>query len=174
MSLIDLLSAGIMPAVVLIILFYSIIKGIRILDVFTEGVVEGLTMVFKVLPVLIALMCASSIFIESNMAHIMEKIVEPLTDIIGFPSQLVPITVMKMFSSSAAVSLLAEIFSIYGADSYIGRAASIMLSATETIFYTTSLYFTPVGVKNTLYTIRCCLVATLAGTAASVILAKIM
>ena len=174
MSIADALSAGLMPAIVVVIVFYAVIKQVRILDVFTEGVTEGLSTVFKILPTLIALMCASSVFVRSNMAQIMEDAVKPVTDFIGFPSELVPISVMKMFSSSAAVSLLTEIYATYGPDSYIGRSASIMLSATETIFYTMSMYFTSVNIKNTLYTIRCCIIGTIAGVAASVIIARFM
>ena len=113
MSIADALSAGLMPAIVVVIVFYAVIKQVRILDAFTEGVTEGLSTVFKILPTLIALMCASSVFVRSNMAQIMEDAVKPVTDLIGFPSELVPISVMKMFSSSAGVRLLTEIYATY-------------------------------------------------------------
>ena len=75
--------------------------------------------------------------------------------VFGFPSELVPLLVVKMFSSSAATGLITEIFSSFGPDSYIGRTGAIMLACTETVFYTMSVYFNSVNVKNTLYTLRC-------------------
>ena len=66
----------------------------------------------------------------------------------GFPTELIPVAVIKMFSSSAATGLLLDIYKTHGADSMLGRAASVMLSNTETIFYTMSVYFMSVKVKK--------------------------
>ena len=89
-----------------------------------------------------------------------------------FPTELVPIAIVKMFSSSAATGLLLDLYKEHGTDSMIGLAASIMLSSTETIFYTMSIYFMIVKVKKTRYTLAGALIATLAGIAASVTLAQ--
>ena len=90
---------------------------------------------------------------------------------IGFPGELVPLTVVKMFSSSAATGLLLDIFKEFGTDSRLGLIASISLCCTETIFYTMSVYFMTAGVKRSRYTLAGALLATFAGLAASVILA---
>mgnify|MGYP000192329446 CR=1 FL=1 len=93
---------------------------------------------------------------------------------IGFPGELVPLTVVKMFSSSAATGLLLDIFKEYGTDSYIGRIASISMSCTETIFYTMSVYYMTARVTKMRYTLTGALLATLAGVTASVVLAGMM
>ena len=90
----------------------------------------------------------------------------------GFPSQLVPVTIVRMFSSSAATGLVLDIFKEYGPDSLIGTMTSIMMGCTETIFYTMSVYFMTAKVKKTRYTLTGALAATLAGIVASVILAR--
>ena len=90
---------------------------------------------------------------------------------IGFPSELLPLAVVKMFSSSAATGLLLDIYKEYGTDSLLGRMASIMLGSTETIFYTMSVYFMSVKIKKSRYTLAGALAATAAGMAASVVLA---
>ena len=174
MNIANVISAGLMPAVILFVIVYGVVKRVPMLDVFSDGAKKGLITVFNVLPVLIALMCASSIFVKSNLSGVFVAAVKPVTDIINVPSELVPLMIMKMFSSSAATGLLTEIFSAFGPDSYIGRTASIMLSCTETIFYTMSMYFTSVNIKNTLYTLRCCIFSTLCGVAASAVLAYFM
>ena len=81
---------------------------------------------------------------------------------------------VKMFSSSAATSLLLDIFKEYGPDSYLGRLASIILSSTETIFYTMAVYFMAAGVKKSRYTLVGALVATLTGTIVSVIITNLV
>ena len=79
-----------------------------------------------------------------------------------------------MFSSSASTGLLLDIFKTYGPDSYLGILASLLLSSSETIFYTLSVYFGPIGIKNMRYTLAGCLFATLAGMAASTVIAGFM
>ena len=91
-----------------------------------------------------------------------------MVDRLHFPSELVPVVVVKMFSSSAATSLLLDVYKNYGTDSYLGRLASILMSCSETIFYTLSIYFMTAKVKKTRYTLAGALVATLAGVVASV------
>ena len=96
------------------------------------------------------------------------------SEVIGFPGELVPLTVVKMFSSSAATGLLLDIFKEYGTDSYIGLIASISMSCTETIFYTMSVYYMAAKVTKTRFTLGGALFATFAGLIASVILAGMM
>ena len=92
----------------------------------------------------------------------------------GFPSELVPLTIVRMFSSSAATGLVLDIFKEFGTDSYVGKIASIMMSCTETIFYTISVYFIAAKISKTRYTVAGALLATLGGIWASVVLAGMM
>ena len=91
-----------------------------------------------------------------------------------FPAELIPAAIVKMFSSSAATGLLLDLFKTYGTDSFIGLAASIMMSCTETIFYTMSIYFMHIHVKKTRFTLAGALLATAGGIAASIFLASLM
>ena len=104
----------------------------------------------------------------------LSRVLGVVLDPIGFPSQLVPLSIIKMFSSSASAGLLLDLYKNYGTDSFIGLAASISMSCTETIFYTMSVYFVAAKVTKTRYTLAGALTATLAGLAASVILAGMM
>jgi spore maturation protein B len=79
-----------------------------------------------------------------------------------------------MFSSSAATSLVLDIFKEYGPDSYLGRLVSVMMSSTETIFYTLAVYFMAAGVKKTRYTLLGCILTTLTGIIVSVIMTKLV
>ena len=92
------------------------------------------------------------------------------TSLIGFPGELVPLSVVKMFSSSAATGLLLDIYKEYGTDSRLGLIASISMCCTETIFYTMSVYFMTARVSKTRYTLAGALLATAGGLAASVVL----
>ena len=132
---------------------------------------SGFFTVIKIMPTLIGLMVAVGILRASGFLDFLSEIIGKMTAYVGFPSQLVPLAIVRMFSSSAATGLVLDIFKEYGTDSRIGLIASIMMSCTETIFYTMSVYFMAAKVRKTRYTLAGALAATLAGIMASVWLA---
>ena len=145
-----------------------------IYDEFITGSKDGFKVVLDIMPTLIGLMIAIGILRASGSLDLLSRLLKPLTDLLHFPSELLPISLVKMFSSSAATSLLLDIFKEHGPDSYLGRLVSILLSSTETIFYTLAVYFMAAGVKKTRYTLAGALVATLVGTIASVVITKLV
>lgn len=108
---------------------------------------------------------------SSGFLAFIGRIFAGVTDKVGFPSELVPLVFIKMFSSSAATGLVLDIFKTHGPDSYIGMITSIMMSCTETIFYTMSVYYLAAKVTKTRYTLTGALISTLVGIIASVVLA---
>ena len=92
----------------------------------------------------------------------------------GFPPELVPLSIIRMFSSSAATGLALDIYKEYGQDSRMGLITSIMMSCTETVFYTMSVYFMTAKVKKTRYTLTGALLASFSGIAASIFLADLL
>ena len=123
------------------------------------------------MPTLIGLMVAVGVLRASGFLQAVGRLFGGLAGKVGFPSELVPLVFVKMFSSSAATGLVLDIFKTHGPDSYIGTITSIMMSCTETIFYTMSVYFLAAKVTKTRHTLAGALLATLAGAVASVILA---
>ena len=161
----------IIPVIIFYIVAYGITVKTNVYEEFIRGAKDGFHTVIGIMPTLIGLMVAVGILRASGFLEFFAGIFAGMTSKIGFPSELLPITLVKMFSSSAATGLLLDIFKEYGTDSLLGRMASIMMSSTETIFYTMSVYFMSVKVKKSRYTLAGALLATLAGTAASVVLA---
>ncbi|NLP34393.1 MAG: spore maturation protein [Clostridiales bacterium] len=174
MKFIIYLSDYIIPFVFFYIIGMGLITKTNIYDEFIKGAKDGFKVVFDIMPTLIGLMVAVGVMRASGALDLLSNLLEPITNILHFPSELVPVALVKMFSSSAATSLVLDIFKQYGPDSYFGRIVSIMMSCTETIFYTMSVYFMAAGVKKTRYTLLGALVATLAGIFASVVLTNLV
>lgn len=141
-------------------------------DDFVEGAKEGAKTVFGIMPTLVGLMVAVGVLRASGFLEALSDVLGPVTEAFGFPSQLVPVALVKLFSSSAATGLALDIFKQYGPDSSLGMAASLMLSCTETVFYTMSVYFLAVKVKKTRYTLPGALLTTAVGIAASLVFVK--
>lgn len=168
MKLLLYVSDFIVPAVILGIVMYGLMQNVNVYDEFIKGAKNGFLTVIKIMPTLIGLMVAVGILRASGFLEFLGKLLGQFTSYIGFPGELVPLAIVRMFSSSAATGLILDIFKQYGTDSQIGLIASIMMSCTETIFYTMSVYFMAVKVKKTGYTLAGAIVATLAGIVASV------
>jgi len=111
----------------------------------------------------------SSGFLE-DFGKLLGTVLEPA----GIPSALVPLGIVRLFSNSAAVSLLLDLYKEAGCDSFAGRAASIMMSCTETVFYTMAVYFGAVHIKKTRYTLAGALFSSLVGMAVSIALAGLL
>ena len=168
MSFLLYLSDLIVPLMILGIVTYGICMRINVYDEFIKGAKKGVGTVLKIMPTLVGLMVAVGILRASGFLELLADLIGRVTVHIGFPAELVPLTIVKMFSSSAATGLLLDLYKQYGTDSRIGLIASVMLSSTETIFYTMSVYFMTAKIKKTRYTLPGALVATVVGIIASV------
>lgn len=164
----------IVPFLILSIIIFGVSMQINVYDTFIKGARSGFMTVIKIMPTLIGLMVAVGILRASGFLDYISLVIGNVTGKFGFPGELVPLSVVKMFSSSAATGLLLDIYREFGTDSYIGLIASISMACTETIFYTMSVYFMTAKVTKTRYTLTGALLATLAGLAASVVLAGVM
>ncbi len=158
----------IIPFVILYIVGYGLLQKKNVYDEFIKGAEDGFQVVKGIMPTLIGLMVAIGVLRASGTLDLLSNMLKPLVEQLHFPSELVPLVVVKMFSSSAATSLLLDIYKSFGPDSYLGRLSSILMSCSETIFYTLSVYFMTAKVKKTRYTLAGALVATLSGVIASV------
>jgi len=168
MSFLLYLSDLIVPLTILGIVTYGLCMRINVYDEFIKGAKKGFGTVIKIMPTLIGLMVSVGVLRASGFLELLANIIGKVTVYVGFPAELVPLTIVKMFSSSAATGLLLDLYKQYGTDSRIGLIASVMLSSTETIFYTMSVYFMTAKIKKTRYTLAGALIATMAGIVASV------
>ena len=174
MQILDYLSNAIIPLLLFYIVGFGLLMKQNIYDDFLKGAKDGIQTVLGIVPTLIGLMVAVGVLRASGFLEFVCNTCVGWADAIGFPSEIIPVAIVKMFSSSAATGLLLDVYKECGTDSFAGLAASIMLSSTETIFYTMSIYYMSVRIRKTRYTLPGALLATVAGIAASVWLAGLM
>ncbi len=167
MRLMITFSNMIIPMTFALILLYGFYKKVDLYETFIDGAKDGLSVVMKIIPTLLGLMVAVGIIRASGALEILGNLIQPITDRIGFPGEAVPLTLMRLVSSSASAGLLLDIFKNYGPDSFLGRFVSVMMSSTETVFYTMSLYFMSINITKTRYTLAGALIANVAGVTAA-------
>lgn len=174
MKLFSALSSGMIPVIILILVVWGVKNKTPVYDCFISGAWDGLKTVARICPTLIGLMIGVSVLRASGFLDAVTQLLEPAALFLHFPGELLPCTIVRMFSSSAATGLILDIFREYGTDSYVGFLASVSNACTETIFYTMSVYFLTAGVKKTRWTLAGAFVSTFAGIAVSTLLTEWM
>lgn len=147
-------------AVVLFIagtLLYGAAKRIDCFDTFAQGAQQGMRTCLRILPTLVGMLMAISLLQASGLLDVLIRLLQPFAARIGLPAEALPVAIVRPFSGSAAMAVLAQTLTQYGADSAIGRAACILMGASETVFYTAGLYFGSVGVQKWKQTLPLCL-----------------
>ena len=165
------ISTFLIPLLIFIIVGYGLLMKKNVYELFIRGAQEGLRTVIQIMPTLIGLMVAVGILRASGFLDAAAKVFGKVLSGCGFPAELIPLAIVRMFSSSAATGLALDIFKEYGTDSTLGLITSLLMSCTETVFYTMSVYFMAAKGKETRHTLSGALLATFAGIAASVFLA---
>lgn len=170
MNVLTHISDIIIPVLIFYIVGYGMVSKVKVYESFLKGAKDGLKVVVDIMPTLIGLMVAVGVLRASGFLTFLGSLFAPATEAVGVPGQLFPLLVVKLFSSSAATGLVLDIFKTSGPDSYVGMMTSILMSCTETLFYTMSVYYMAAKVTKTKYTLPGALWATLAGTVMSVLL----
>lgn len=145
------LAVWIIPAVLLIIPVIGYLRKVKVYEAFVEGAGEGFHTAIRILPCLVAMLVAISIFRASGAMDACIRIMSPLLSFIGVPSDLVPLAIMRPLSGSGSLGIATELLNSHGPDSLVGQIASTVLASTDTTFYVLTVYFGAVAVNNPRY-----------------------
>ena len=173
-AVLEAISIWAIPVVVALVAFYAICKKVPVYSVFTEGAKEGFSTAIMIIPYLVAMLCAIGMFRASGAMDFICDLLAPVTNVIGLPSEVLPMAIMRSFSGGGAEGMMADLLAQYGTQSQIGRIASVALGSTETTFYVVAVYFGSVGISNTRHSIAAGLLGVLASLIAATLIVNIM
>jgi len=171
-NLVSYILKGIIPIIIVLVVLYGVIMKVKVYECFVEGARDGITICLKIFPYLLAMIIAVNVFRASGVLDFFIYLVKPIVKFIGLPPELVPLVLIKPLSGSGALGVFTDIIKQYGPDSYIGCVASIIMGSTETIFYTLTIYFGAVGIKNIRHTLIAAILADITAVIMAVNLAK--
>lgn len=174
MQVVTLISSLFVPLFIAGIVIFGLAKKVPVYDAFIRGAKQGFSTVLRVLPYVVGFVFAIRIFTAAGCFDYISAALSPVLSPLGIPPEILPLALMRPFSGSASVGALTAIFSRYGPDSLVGRSASTLMGSSETLFYTTSLYYGSVGIKKTRHTIPAALISELAGLIASVTICRLI
>lgn len=170
--MISWISRILVPLVISYIVGFGVLSKRPVFDDFLAGAKDGMKTAAELLPTLAGLLTAVGVLRASGLLEAVCSLLSAPAEWLHLPEPLIPLTLVRLISNSAATGLALDIFKSYGPDSYLGMAASIMMSSTETVFYCVSIYFGSIHVTKTRYVLPGALIATAAGIGASVFLSK--
>lgn len=172
--MLNYLSVAVLPLIIFSVIAYGLMQKINVFESFTVGAKDGIETTVRILPSLIGLITAISMLKASGALDALCNFLAPALDLVGYPKELVPLSIMRPISGSGALAIINDIIKTHGADSFIGRCASVMAGSTETTFYTLAVYLGSVGISNSRYTVKSSLCADLTAMIASVLLVKLL
>ncbi len=157
------LTSVLIPLLLAAVTAWGLGKRVDIYTALTDGAAEGLRVLLRIFPNLVALLTAVYMFRASGALDFLTTALAPVLTAIGIPPETTPLLLIRPLSGSGALAAGSELMEVYGPDSTIGRTAAVMLGCTETTFYTIAVYFGAAGIKKIRYTIPAALTADLAG-----------
>lgn len=157
------MTSYILPVIVTGIFFYAAVKKINVFETFMNGALENIKTSFDILPALVILMTCIGVLNTSGAVNAITEFISPAVEILGFPPQCIPLALLRPMSGSGALAAFESVLSQNGADSFVGRVASVIMGSTETTFYTVAVYYGATKTKNIRHTIVCALAADVTG-----------
>ena len=158
-----LLFTMIAPLIIAGVALYGVGRGVDVYDALIHGGGEGLEVLLRIVPSLIALMTAVYMLRASGALELAAQALSPVLSLLGIPPETVGLLLVRPVSGSAALGVGAELIQSWGPDSYLGRVAAVMLGSTETTFYTVAVYFGAAKISRTRYAIPAALCGDVAG-----------
>ncbi|MBS2969462.1 spore maturation protein [Metabacillus sp. KIGAM252] len=174
MEWISILSLWLIPLIIAFILIYGTFKKVQTYEAFVEGGKEGIEISFSIIPFLVGMLTAITIFRASGALDFTLDLIKPALSLIGVPSDIVPLAFIRPISGTAALGLTTDLISSNGPDSYIGRLAAVMQGSTDTTLYILTVYFGAVGIRKMGDALKVGLLADLIGVIASIVVVSLL
>ena len=174
MKTINFISNLAMPMIILLIVIYGLKEKNKVFDTFLDGAKEGMQITISLLPTLIGLFVAIGALRSSGILDIIINLLNPILSIIDFPTELMPLAMLRPISGSSSIAVATDIMNNYGVDSPLGIMASTIMGSTETTLYTIAIYTSAVKIKKTRGVLYAALIGDFVGMIVSVVVCRIL
>jgi spore maturation protein B len=170
MGIITTISIWLIPFLICLVLVYGTYKRVPTYESFVEGGKEGFSIAVSIIPYLVGMLVAISVFRASGAMELIVNLFKPVLHMFGVPSEIVPLALMRPISGTGALGLTSDLIATYGPDSFIGRLASTMQGSTDTTFYVLTVYFGAVGIRKMGDALKVGLLADLVGLVSAIVI----
>ncbi|CAM3569941.1 spore maturation protein [Marinicrinis lubricantis] len=173
-NVINTISIWAIPVIIVLIPLFAYYRKIPVYEAFVDGAKGGFDTAIKIIPHLVGMMVAISVFRASGAMDLLLGWLEPLLSRIGVPSEVLPLSILRSITGSGALAYATDLMKEHGPDSLIGRIASTIQGSSDTTLYVLTVYFGAIGIRKTRYALKVGLFADLVGFISSIIVCLIV
>lgn len=171
-NILDIISLYALPLIIITVIILALFKKVPVYETFIEGAKDGVQVTIKIVPYLTAIIVAVAMFRASGALDLITELFSVLFERINFPSEILPLAIVRSLSGSAALGVFSDIASQNPPDSYVTKLGAIMLGSSETTFYVLAVYFGAVGIKKYRYALLTGIIADFAGIIGAIAIAN--
>ena len=171
--MIKLISESILPLIVTLILISAAIKKVPVYEEFIEGAKDGFKISVSIIPYLVAIMVAVSMFRASGALDMISNLFAGILHKFSIPVDIIPILFTRSLSGSATLGLFSDIANNFGGNNFVTKMAAIMVGSSETTFYVLAVYFGSVGIKKYRYALLTGILADITGIVLAIWVARL-
>jgi spore maturation protein B len=165
-----MISAWAIPAMIVFIPLYAAYRKVPVYESFVEGAKDGFDTAIKIIPHLVGMMVAISIFRASGAMDMLMDWMKPFFNYIGVPTEVLPLAILRPITGAGSLAFTTDLIEQFGPDSMIGRIASTVQGSTDTTLYVITVYFGAIGIRKAGYALKVGLISDLVGFVASIVI----
>jgi spore maturation protein B len=149
---------------------YAAYRKVPVYESFVEGAKEGFDTAIKIIPHLVGMMVAISIFRASGALDMLLEWMRPFFNSMGVPTEVLPLAILRPITGAGSLAFTTDLIKQFGPDSMIGRIASTVQGSTDTTLYVITVYFGAIGIRKASYALKVGLISDFVGFAASIVI----
>jgi spore maturation protein B len=173
MKTINFISQLIIPLFILLVVVYGLAKKVRVYDSFVAGAKDGIAVVLKIFPYLLAIFVAVKSFQASGAFDFAKEMLRGVLTALNIPGEVISIAIIKPLSGSASIGVFTDIVKTTGPDSLASMISAVIMGSAETTFYVLAVYLGAVGIKKTRYLVPVCVLSDIVGIGLAIMIVKI-
>ncbi|WP_159882930.1 spore maturation protein [Paenibacillus puerhi] len=167
---INLISAWAIPVIIVFIPLYAAYHKIPVYESFVDGAKDGFDTAIRIIPHLVGMMVAISVFRASGAMDLFIGWLKPICEQLGVPSEIIPLAFLRPITGAGSLAFTTDLISQFGPDSMVGRIASTIQGSTDTTLYVVTVYFGAIGIRKAGYALKVGLISDAVGFIASIVI----
>lgn len=169
-DLVNLISSWAIPVIIVFLPLYAAYRKVPVYESFVDGAKDGFDTAVRIIPHLVGMMVAISVFRASGAMDLFIGWIKPICEAIGLPTEVVPLAFLRPITGAGSLAFTTDLISQFGPDSLVGRIASTIQGSTDTTLYVITVYFGAIGIRKAGYALKVGLISDAVGFIASVVI----
>lgn len=170
----DIISLWALPAILILILTYGLVKKVPLYEVFTEGAKDGFKVAINIIPYLVAIIVGISMLRASGVFEWIGAALAPILTFFNIPTDIIPLMLTRSLSGSATIGVFSDIAGNPESTFYTTTLAAVMVGSSETTLYVLAVYFGAIGISKIRYALLVGLLADFAGIILAILICRVM